>query len=36
VGVIGGCTDTNENNYLLNKAFRAGMGVIPLEQQARI
>lgn len=36
VGVIGGCTDSNENNYLLNKAFRAGMGVIPLEQQARI
>ena len=36
VGVIGGCTDTNENNYLLNKAFRAGLGVIPLEQQARI
>jgi formate dehydrogenase major subunit len=36
VGVIGGCTDTNENNYLLVKAFRAGMGVIPIEQQARI
>jgi len=35
-GVIGGCTDTNENNYLLVKAFRAGLGVIPLEQQARI
>jgi len=36
VGVIGGCTDCNENNYLLVKAFRAGLGVIPLEQQARI
>jgi len=36
VGVIGGCTDTNEVNYLLVKAFRAGMGLIPLEQQARI
>jgi formate dehydrogenase major subunit len=36
VGVIGGCTDTNELNYLLVKAFRAGLGVIPLEQQARI
>jgi len=36
VGVIGGCTDTNEVNYLLVKAFRAGLGVIPLEQQARI
>ncbi len=36
VGVIGGCTDSNENNYLLVKAFRAGLGVIPIEQQARI
>ena len=36
VGVIGGCTDSNENNYLLVKAFRAGLGVVPLEQQARI
>jgi len=36
VGVIGGCTDTNEMNYLMAKAFRAGLGVIPLEQQSRI
>jgi formate dehydrogenase major subunit len=36
MAVIGGCTDSNENNYLMVKAFRAGMGVIPLEQQARI
>jgi len=36
IGVIGGCTDSNENNYLLQKAFRAGLGVIPVEQQARI
>jgi formate dehydrogenase major subunit len=36
VGVIGGCTDTNEANYLLVKAFRAGLGVVPIEQQARI
>jgi formate dehydrogenase major subunit len=36
VGVIGGCTDTNELNYLLVKAFRAGLGVVPVEQQARI
>ncbi len=36
IGVIGGCTDVNEVNYLLVKAFRAGMGVIPMEQQARI
>jgi formate dehydrogenase major subunit len=36
LGVIGGCTDANEVNYLLVKAFRAGLGVIPIEQQARI
>jgi formate dehydrogenase major subunit len=36
LGVIGGCTDTNEVNYLLVKAFRAGLGVVPIEQQARI
>jgi formate dehydrogenase major subunit len=36
VAAIGGCTDNNENNYLLVKAFRAGMGMIPMEQQARI
>jgi formate dehydrogenase major subunit len=36
VGLIGGCTDTNEVNYLLVKAFRAGLGVVPIEQQARI
>lgn len=36
VGVVGGCTDTNEVNYLMMKTFRAGLGVIPLEQQARI
>jgi hypothetical protein len=36
MAVIGGCTDSNENNYLMVKAFRAGIGVIPLEQQARI
>ena len=36
MGVIGGCTDSNENNYLMVKLFRAGLGIIPLEQQARI
>ena len=36
LAVIGGCTDTNELNYLLVKAFRAGLGVVPIEQQARI
>jgi formate dehydrogenase major subunit len=36
IGLIGGCTDTNEVNYLLVKAFRAGLGIVPVEQQARI
>jgi formate dehydrogenase major subunit len=36
IAVIGGCADSNENNYLLVKAYRAGLGVIPLEQQSRI
>jgi formate dehydrogenase major subunit len=36
IGVIGGCTDTNELNYLLVKFFRAGLGIVPIEQQARI
>jgi formate dehydrogenase major subunit len=36
LGVIGGCTDTNEVNYLLVKAFRAGLGVVAIEQQSRI
>ncbi len=36
IGVIGGCTDTNEINYLLVKAFRAGLGIVPIEQQSRI
>jgi formate dehydrogenase major subunit len=36
MGVIGGCTDTNEINYLLVKTFRAGLGVVPIEQQSRI
>jgi formate dehydrogenase major subunit len=36
IGLIGGCTDANEVNYLLVKAFRAGLGIVPVEQQARI
>jgi formate dehydrogenase major subunit len=36
MAVVGGCTDSNENNYLIQKAFRAGLSVIPVEQQARI
>jgi len=36
IAVIGGCTDSNENNYLIQKTFRAGLGIIPIEQQSRI
>ena len=33
--IIGGCTDTNEINYLLGK-FRFGLGIVPYENQARL
>ncbi len=36
IGVIGGCTDSNEINYLMSKTFRAGLSVVPIEQQSRI
>ena len=35
VAIIGGCTDTNEINYLLGK-FRFGLGVLTYENQARL
>ena len=35
LAMIGGCTDTNEVNYLLGK-FRFGLGVVPYENQARL
>lgn len=35
VGLIGGCTDTNEINFLLSR-FRFGLGIIPYENQARL
>ena len=35
LAMIGGCTDTNEVNYLLGK-FRFGMGVLGYENQARL
>ncbi len=35
VGLIGGCTDTNEINYLLGK-FRFGLGIQAYENQARL
>ncbi len=35
VALIGGCTDTNEVNFLLGK-FRFGLGILPYENQARL
>jgi formate dehydrogenase major subunit len=35
VAMIGGCTDTNEVNYLLGK-LRFGLGIVPYENQARL
>ena len=35
VALIGGCTDTNEINFLLGK-FRFGLGILPYENQARL
>ncbi|MBL8296589.1 MAG: hypothetical protein JNN08_32390 [Bryobacterales bacterium] len=35
VALIGGCTDTNEINYLLSK-FRFGLGILPYENQSRL
>jgi formate dehydrogenase major subunit len=33
--MIGGCTDTNEINYLIGK-FRFGLGLLTYENQARL
>jgi formate dehydrogenase major subunit len=35
IALIGGCTDTNEINYLLGK-FRFGLGILAYENQARL
>lgn len=35
VALIGGCTDTNEINFLLGK-FRLGLGILPYENQSRL
>jgi len=35
IALIGGCTDTNEINYLLSK-FRFGLGILAYENQARL
>lgn len=36
IGTLGGATLDNEENYLLKKLFGAGLGVISIENQARI
>ena len=35
-GTLGGATIDNEENYLLKKLFGAGLGVVSIENQARI
>ena len=35
IAMMGGCTDTNEINYLLSK-FRFGLGILPYENQSRL
>jgi len=35
LAIIGGCTDTNEINFLLGK-FRFALGIVPYENQARL
>jgi len=35
IAMIGGCTDTNEINFLLGK-FRFALGILPYENQARL
>ena len=35
MAIIGGCTDTNEINYLLGR-FRFALGVVAYENQARL
>jgi formate dehydrogenase major subunit len=36
MGTLGGATLDNEENYLIKKLFNAGLGVISIENQARI
>jgi formate dehydrogenase major subunit len=36
VGHLGGATLDNEENYLIKKLFTAGLGILPIENQARI
>jgi formate dehydrogenase major subunit len=36
LGCLGGATLDNEENYLIKKLFTAGLGVLSVENQARI
>ena len=36
IGTLGGATLDNEENYLIKKLFSAGLGVLSIENQARI
>ena len=36
IGTLGGATIDNEENYLIKKLFGAGLGVVSIENQARI
>ena len=36
IGTLGGATLDNEENYLIKKLFTAGLGVVSVENQARI
>jgi formate dehydrogenase major subunit len=36
IGHLGGATLDNEENYLIKKLFTAGLGILPVENQARI
>ena len=36
IGSLGGATIDNEENYLIKKLFGAGLGIVSIENQARI
>ena len=36
IGTLGGATLDNEENYLIKKLFSSGLGVVSIENQARI
>ncbi len=36
IGTLGGATIDNEENYLIKKLFGGGLGVVSIENQARV